>query len=352
MALIKRAMVVDCDVHHGNGTAAVFTGDQSVFTLSIHQFNNYPSEKPLSSLDIHLADGVGDAEYLHRLGNGYRAALAMFKPELVIYVAGADPYYEDQLGGLSLTFEGLKERDRLVIRTAMTHKIPVAVVLAGGYAQNVEDTITVHANTAQVGKEVLRRSRNCETIRPMKFHRLGLAVLGLSACSAFGQTPRPLQLADILTWKRIQAQTVSSDGQWFAYRLAPAEGNAEVVVRNLKTGSETRYPAGDRVASSPTPAPGGGGGRGAAAAGAPERSRFLRRWQVGCLFGLALDPRSQAAQDNAAPHPNQGGSGGAGDGQEDGVRQNAPLCVFGREVDRNCPASIWGGAGGRRCGRR
>ena len=113
-------MVVDCDVHHGNGTAAIFAGDPSVFTLSIHQFNNYPSEKPPSSLDIHLADGIGDAEYLHRLGNGYRAALAMFQPELVLYVAGADPYIEDQLGGLALTFEGLMERDRLVIRTALT----------------------------------------------------------------------------------------------------------------------------------------------------------------------------------------------------------------------------------------
>ena len=154
---IQRAMVVDCDVHHGNGTAAIFSGDQSVFTLSIHQFNNYPSEKPLSSLDIHLADGIGDAEYLHRLGNGYRAALSMFRPQLVMYVAGADPYYEDQLGGLSLTFDGLRERDRLVIWTALSHKIPVAIVLAGGYALNVEDTITIHANTAEVAREVLQR---------------------------------------------------------------------------------------------------------------------------------------------------------------------------------------------------
>jgi acetoin utilization deacetylase AcuC-like enzyme len=155
--LIRRAMVVDCDVHHGNGTAAVFANDQSVFTLSIHQFNNYPSEKPLSSLDIHLADGVEDAEYLHRLGNGYRAAMAMFQPELVLYVAGADPYREDQLGGLNLTFDGLQERDRLVMWTALSHKIPVAVVLAGGYAQSVEDTITIHANTAAVAKEVVEK---------------------------------------------------------------------------------------------------------------------------------------------------------------------------------------------------
>ena len=134
---------------------SIFAGDQSVFTLSIHQFNNYPSEKPLSSLDIHLPDGVADAEYLHRLGNGYRAALTMFQPELVIYVAGADPYMEDQLGGLMLTFDGLRERDRLVIWTALSHRIPVAIVLAGGYAQSLEDTITIHANTAAIAKEVL-----------------------------------------------------------------------------------------------------------------------------------------------------------------------------------------------------
>ena len=152
---IRRAMVVDCDVHHGNGTAAIFSGDQSVFTLSIHQANNYPSEKPLSSLDIHLPDGVGDTDYVHRLGNGYRAALTMFEPELIVYVAGADPYEGDQLGGLSLTFDGLRERDRLVLWTALSRQIPVAIVLAGGYAESVEDTLTIHANTAKVAKDVL-----------------------------------------------------------------------------------------------------------------------------------------------------------------------------------------------------
>ena len=154
---IQRAMVVDCDVHHGNGTAAIFAGDMSVFTLSIHQFNNYPTDKPPSSLDIHLADGTGDADYLNRLGNGYRAALAMFRPELIVYVAGADPYYADQLGGLSLTFEGLLDRDRLVIHTARAKGIPVAIVLAGGYAESVEDTVTIHANTAAVAKEAASR---------------------------------------------------------------------------------------------------------------------------------------------------------------------------------------------------
>ena len=152
---IRRAMVVDCDVHHGNGTAAVFAGDLSVFTLSIHQANNYPTEKPLSSLDIHLPDGTGDQDYLERLRNGLNAALSMFQPELLIYVAGADPYFEDQLGGLNLTFQGLMDRDRLVIGTARKSGIPVASVLAGGYAESVEDTLTIHANTAKVAKELM-----------------------------------------------------------------------------------------------------------------------------------------------------------------------------------------------------
>jgi acetoin utilization deacetylase AcuC-like enzyme len=155
---IERAMVVDCDVHHGNGTAGIFADDASVFTLSIHQFNNYPAQKPASSLDIHLPDGVGDEEYLHRLSNGYRTAMTTFHPELLIYVAGADPYCEDQLGGLSLSVEGLRERDRLVIGTALGSHIPVAIVLAGGYAVNVQDTVTIHVNTAHVAKEALERT--------------------------------------------------------------------------------------------------------------------------------------------------------------------------------------------------
>jgi acetoin utilization deacetylase AcuC-like enzyme len=153
--LIRRAMVVDCDVHHGNGTAAVFANDSSVYTLSIHQLNNYPSEKPLSDMDIHLADGTGDAEYLERLANGMNAAYAVFHPELVVYVAGADPYCEDQLGGLNLTLEGLARRDRLVLDRALEHAGAVAVVLAGGYAANVADTVCIQANTAKVAKTAL-----------------------------------------------------------------------------------------------------------------------------------------------------------------------------------------------------
>ncbi len=154
--LIERAMVVDCDVHHGNGTAAIFARDKSVFTLSIHQFNNYPGEKPASDIDIHLADETGDEEYLERLRDAYVPALAEFQPQLVVYLAGADPYCQDQLGGLSLTLHGLQARDRLVLATALLHRFPVAIALSGGYAVDLEDTITIHANTARAANEVLR----------------------------------------------------------------------------------------------------------------------------------------------------------------------------------------------------
>jgi len=153
---IKRAMVVDCDVHHGNGTAGIFAGDASVLTLSIHQFENYPTEKPPSTIDINLPDGVGDEEYLHELKEDLEPAIREFRPDLLMYIAGADPYREDQLGGLTLTMDGLKARDRLVLETALGAGIPVSIALAGGYARNTDDTVTIHCNTAKVAKEVLQ----------------------------------------------------------------------------------------------------------------------------------------------------------------------------------------------------
>jgi acetoin utilization deacetylase AcuC-like enzyme len=157
---IERAMVVDVDVHHGNGTAAIFAHDPTVFTLSIHQFNNYPSDKPDSSLDIHLEDGVADDEYLARLKAAYMPAVADFRPELLIYVAGADPHREDQLGGLKLTKEGLQRRDRLVFDAALEAGLPVAVVLAGGYSYDVNDTVEIHCNTARALRDSLEKTRS------------------------------------------------------------------------------------------------------------------------------------------------------------------------------------------------
>ncbi|MGA7684190.1 MAG: histone deacetylase [Terriglobales bacterium] len=151
---IRTAMTVDCDVHQGNGTAAIFAASPDVFTISLHQQNNYPALKPPSSLDMNLPDGMGDDEYLACLNSAMSLGLSKLKPGLICYVAGADPYHDDQLGGLSLTLEGLKERDALVFRRAKAERIPVMVTFAGGYARKLEDTVTIHTNTIVAAKEV------------------------------------------------------------------------------------------------------------------------------------------------------------------------------------------------------
>jgi acetoin utilization deacetylase AcuC-like enzyme len=183
---IRTAMTVDCDVHHGNGTAAIFAGTRvpsdplpsrpspgasppgpanvrgahagDVFTISLHQENNYPAWKPPSSIDVDLPDGIGDDDYLAWLDNALSSGLRQFEPDLICYIAGADPYREDQLGGLALTIEGLKKRDELVFRVARARDIPVMVTYAGGYARRLEDTVTIHCNTVIAGTEVFARS--------------------------------------------------------------------------------------------------------------------------------------------------------------------------------------------------
>jgi acetoin utilization deacetylase AcuC-like enzyme len=189
---IRTAMTIDCDVHHGNGTAAIFSGAYGagtlaagtqaaseplpsasssirgkqvpgkmrgahagdVFTISLHQHNNYPADKPPSSIDVDLPDGVGDDDYLAWLDNALSSGLRQFEPDLICYIAGADPYREDQLGGLALTIEGLKKRDELVFRVARARDIPIMVTYAGGYARDVEDTVTIHSNTVVAAVEV------------------------------------------------------------------------------------------------------------------------------------------------------------------------------------------------------
>lgn len=151
---IKKAIVVDTDVHHGNGTAAIFREDPTVFTLSIHQLNNYPGHKPPSNVDLNMDDRVEDEEYLGALIPAVQQSLDSFKPDIIFYVGGVDPYREDQLGGLSLTKEGLKKRDRSVFEEARRRGIPVATTLAGGYARRVEDTVRIHANTILAASEV------------------------------------------------------------------------------------------------------------------------------------------------------------------------------------------------------
>jgi acetoin utilization deacetylase AcuC-like enzyme len=190
-------MVVDLDVHHGNGTAAIFAADPSVFTLSMHQENNYPHPKPPSDLDIGLDDFTPDDTYLRLLREALDEAFKRFakdapkrvitphaerpkvaekklpslspaapaagtpeeKPDLLWYLAGADPYKEDQLGGLALTLDGLMERDRIVIRAAKDRGIPLAITFAGGYAVQVNDTVLIHTNTIRAARDAFHAAQ-------------------------------------------------------------------------------------------------------------------------------------------------------------------------------------------------
>ncbi len=198
---IRTALVVDLDVHHGNGTAAIFAADPSVFTLSLHQENNYPVPKPPSDIDVGLADGTDDDTYLRLLERALEEAFARFArdaakrmpgqakletrnppaerragsklgeqpgrsaphaqevPDLIYYLAGADPYKEDQLGGLALTVEGLKERDRRVIETARRRGIPIAITFAGGYARRVAHTVQIHVNTILEARGIMQEAK-------------------------------------------------------------------------------------------------------------------------------------------------------------------------------------------------
>lgn len=179
---IARAMVIDCDVHQGNGTAIIFGNGEAepfprptwatlqagprppahskasaardVFTISLHQESNYPYWKPASSIDVNLPDGTTDAEYLQWLDSALDQARERFEPELICYISGADPFHGDQLGGLGLTFEGLKQRDSMVYEFARDNGFPIMTTLAGGYAEDAEDTVTIHTNTVLAAKEV------------------------------------------------------------------------------------------------------------------------------------------------------------------------------------------------------
>lgn len=150
---IRRALIVDCDVHHGNGTAAIFAEDRDVCTFSMHQENNYPAWKPPSDLDLGFEDGTGDAAYLAALGRHLPDLLEQSRPDLTYYLAGADPYEHDQLGGLALTQPGLRRRDEMVLDRCRERGVPVAVALAGGYARDLRDTVDIHCNTVRAARE-------------------------------------------------------------------------------------------------------------------------------------------------------------------------------------------------------
>jgi len=151
----QRVLIVDCDVHQGNGTASILRGDDSIFTFSIHGARNFPFEKETSDLDIELPDGCNDAAYLLQLDHGLDTAFDLARPDLVIYLAGADPYHDDRLGRLALSFNGLAERDRRVFGRCQALGLPVAVAMAGGYARQIDDTVTIHATTIRLAGQIL-----------------------------------------------------------------------------------------------------------------------------------------------------------------------------------------------------
>lgn len=154
---VDKVMVVDADVHQGNGTAAILSKKDYVFTFSIHQMDIYPAEKPRSRLDVGLWTGDGDEKYLSALNAHFPRLYEEFHPDLVIYLAGADPFEKDKLGSLKLTKEGLMERGKLIIGEARSRKIPLVVLLAGGYAHDVQDTVAVHLNTIKVARKMQRK---------------------------------------------------------------------------------------------------------------------------------------------------------------------------------------------------
>lgn len=154
---VRKALIIDCDLHHGNGTAFVFQNNSEVFTFSIHQENNYPFNKPGSDMDIGLRDHVRDREYLEHLYKNIPEIISTFKPEVIVYVAGADPYKDDQIGGLALTKEGLRKRDNFVCTQALNFDVPLAVVLAGGYAYDRKDTVDIHCATVEECVRVFKK---------------------------------------------------------------------------------------------------------------------------------------------------------------------------------------------------
>lgn len=150
----ERILIVDCDVHQGNGTASILRGDESIFTFSMHGARNFPFAKEQSDLDIELPDGCSDDVYLMHLQHGLETAFDLARPDLIIYLAGADPYCDDRLGRLGLSIDGLLARDRQVLSLARSQHVPIAIAMAGGYARQIDDTVLIHSNTIRLGKRL------------------------------------------------------------------------------------------------------------------------------------------------------------------------------------------------------
>jgi len=152
--VVRRVLIIDCDVHQGDGTAAIFAGDDTVYTFSIHGGNNFPFTKALSDLDLPLDDGASDDAYLQALTWGLRRAIDLACADLAIYVSGADPFADDRLGRLALSKDGLAARDRHVLETCRSERLPVVVTMAGGYGRNIDDTVDIHVRTVRIANAV------------------------------------------------------------------------------------------------------------------------------------------------------------------------------------------------------
>ncbi len=163
--LAERFLIVDCDVHQGNGTAFIFRNSPEVFTFSMHGAKNYPLFKENSTLDIELADGTGDAEFLETLEQAL-PRIFMHQPDIIFYLGGADPYEKDKLGRLKLTQAGLKTRDRIVLQFAKEHHTPIVTTMSGGYALDINDTVEIHANTIRAVKEVFYKAPSSKSQVP------------------------------------------------------------------------------------------------------------------------------------------------------------------------------------------
>ena len=155
-SIVEQVAVIDCDVHQGDGTAAILADVAEAFTFSMHGAKNFPFRKTISDLDIELADGTGDEAYLAALADGLEQVFKQVSPQLVIYLAGADPYREDRFGRLGLSIEGLRRRDEYVIAQCLDRDIPLAIAMAGGYARDTADTVTIHTNTIVTAADMLR----------------------------------------------------------------------------------------------------------------------------------------------------------------------------------------------------
>lgn len=226
----QRIVIIDCDVHQGNGTAAILTNDPTIFTFSIHGAKNYPYDKEKSDLDIALPDGTDDAGYLEALDEGLQHALELAEADLAIYLAGADPYIDDKLGRLTLTKAGLAERDRLVFNHCHSAGIPMAVTMAGGYARQIEDIVDIHFRTVRIASEMEERIAS-SAAKPAPIEIPEVDAKDLIAELKNGKSPLLLDCREPIEWQQTHIPNSRHMPMYtIPYRLDELDHDADIVV--------------------------------------------------------------------------------------------------------------------------